>query len=64
MSLCLYYAVSRVFLSITSPLASAGRESLMLGSQHEGALPKLRQLEDKHISRPEVPDTVVTEKPR
>ncbi|XP_043190339.1 titin-like isoform X4 [Amphibalanus amphitrite] len=40
------------------------RESLMLGSQHEGALPKLRQLEDKHISRPEVQETVVTEKPR
>ena len=36
----------------------------MLGSQHEGALPKLRQLEDKHISRPEVQEAAVTEKPR
>ena len=36
----------------------------MLGTQHEGALAKLRQLEDKTLTRPEVQDREVTEKPR
>lgn len=35
-----------------------------MDSQHEGALPKLRQLEDKVYARPDLPEPVVSEKPR